>query len=113
MSLSARGAAENESIFLDANERVAERLGELTLEDNRSPFLCECEDLRCRQMLRLSREEYEAVRSWPNRFLVTPGHPVTNARVVRDGENYQVIEKTGEAGAIAIDLDPRSDERER
>jgi hypothetical protein len=39
MGLSAERAAQNESIFHDANERVEERLGELTLEDGRSPFL--------------------------------------------------------------------------
>lgn len=111
--MSARRAAENESIFRDANERVEERLGELTVEDGRSPFLCECEDLRCRQMLRLSREEYEAVRARPNRFVVTPGHLVTHAQIVSDGDRYRVVEKTGEAGAVAADLDPRSGDRER
>jgi hypothetical protein len=111
MALSARRAAENESIFRDANERVEERLGELTLEDGRSPFLCECEDLHCRQMLRLSREEYEAVRSRPNRFVVAPGHPITNSMIVSEGERYHVVDKTGEAGAVAADLDPRSGKR--
>jgi hypothetical protein len=111
MNLSARRAAENESIFRDANERVEQRLGELTLEQGRSPFLCECEDLHCRQMLRLSREEYEAVRSRPNRFVLAPGHLFTDARVVSAGERYQVVEKTGEAGQVAVELDPRSGRR--
>ena len=75
MGLSAERAAENESIFRNANERVEEQLGELTLEEGRSPFLCECEDVRCRTMLRLTREEYEHVRSEPNRFVLAPGHP--------------------------------------
>jgi len=108
MGLSAERAAQNESIFRDANERVEERLGELTLEDGRSPFLCECEDLRCREMVRLTREEYEDVRSRPNRFLVAPGHGFTHARVVDDRGGFLVIEKTGRAGEVAQDLDPRA-----
>lgn len=108
MGLSARRAAENESIFRDANERVEERLGELTLEEGRSPFLCECENLRCREMVRLTREEYESVRSRPNRFVVARGHPYTEASVVDETEQFQVIEKTGRAGEVAEELDPRS-----
>jgi hypothetical protein len=111
VSLSAQRAAENESIFRDANERIEERLGELTLEEGRSPFLCECEDLRCREMLRLTRDEYETVRARPDRFVVAPGHAVTNVRLVSETGRFQVIEKTGEAGEIAADLDPRSSER--
>jgi hypothetical protein len=107
MGLSAERAAENESIFRDANERVEQQLGELTLEEGRSPFLCECEEIGCRAMIRLTREEYEGVRSRPNRFVVVPGHPFTEAQVVEEGDRFLVIEKVGEAGAIAADLDPR------
>lgn len=111
MGLSAERAAQNESIFRDANERVEERLGELTLEEGRSPFLCECEDIRCRAMLRLTREEYEQVRSRPNRFMIAPGHPYTDAHVVAEDTRFLVIEKAGRAGAVAKELDPRADER--
>lgn len=108
MGLSAERAAENESIFRDANERIEEQLGELTLENGRSPFLCECEDIRCRTMIRLTREEYEQVRSRPNRFVVARGHPFTDAEVVvEQDDRFLVIEKAGEAGAVAEDLDPR------
>ena len=95
----------------DANERVEQRLGELTLEEGRSPFLCECEDLRCREMVRLTREEYESVRSQPSRFVIKPGHPFEAAHVIGNGDGYQVIEKIGRAGEVAAELDPRSDER--
>lgn len=110
VSLSAERAARNESIFRDANERVEQRLGELTLEEGRSPFLCECEDLRCREMVRLTREEYESVRSQPNRFVIKHGHPFEEAQLVGNGDGYQVIEKLGRAGEVAAELDPRSSE---
>jgi hypothetical protein len=108
MSLTARRAAENEALFRRANEQIEERLGELTLEGGRSPFLCECEDTTCRDVLRLTREEYEAVREHPRRFIVAFGHPLTHARIVERRDEYLVVEKTGEAGEVAEDLDPRS-----
>ncbi|HEU5476281.1 MAG TPA: hypothetical protein VFU64_00435 [Gaiellaceae bacterium] len=108
MGLSAERAAENESIFRDANERVEGRLGELTLEEGRSPFLCECEDLHCREMVRLTLGEYESVRSQPNHFVVADGHPFTNGRVIRETKRFQVVEKMGRAGEVAEELDPRS-----
>jgi hypothetical protein len=111
MGLSAQRAAENEAIFRDANEQIEERLGELTLEEGRSPPLCECENLRCGEMLRLTREEYESIRSQPNRFVVARDHPVADARVIAQNDRYQVIEKTGHAGQVAEDLDPRSSGR--
>ena len=111
MGLSAERAAENESIFRAANERVERQLDELTLEDGRSPFLCECEDLRCREIVRLTREEYESVRAEPNRFVIAAGHHFTHARVISDGNGHQVIEKTGAAGQVAENLDPRSNEQ--
>lgn len=109
--LSGERAAENESIFRDANERVEERLGELTLDRGRSPFLCECEDLHCREMVRLTREEYESVRSRPNRFVLVCGHSFTEAHVLSEADRFQVVEKTGRAGDVAAELDPRSGER--
>jgi hypothetical protein len=39
--------------------------------------------------------------------VVVPGHPFTEAQVVEEGDRFLVIEKVGEAGAIAADLDPR------
>jgi len=108
VSRSEERAAENESVFRDANERIEERLGELTVEDGRSPFLCECEDTACREVLRLTVEEYEAVRADPRRFIVAPGHPTTHAEIVERHDGFLVIEKLGEAGETAEELDPRS-----
>ena len=95
-------------MFRDANECIEARLGELSLEDDRSPFLCECEDPGCRQVLRLTIDEYEAVRAHPRRFIVAPDHPTGHARVVERHEGFVIIEKLGEAGETAEELDPRS-----
>jgi hypothetical protein len=104
---SERRAAENEAIFRDANEKVERRLGELTLVGGRAPFLCECEDMGCREMLRLEPAEYEAVRAHPRHFVMAPDHPFAHGRIVERTDRFVVVEKIGEAGEIAEQLDPR------
>lgn len=105
--LSTERAARNEAVFRDANERIEERVDELSLVGGRTPFLCECDDPACVRPLRLTIAEYEAVREYPRRFIVAPGHWGGEAMVVREHDAYQVIEKRGEEGSIAGALDPR------
>jgi len=106
--LSAERAARNESVFRNANERLEQRLDELSLLDGRSPFLCECEDAGCAEALWLTPAEYEAVRAEPRRFIVAFGHPVTASRLIDHRDGFDVVEKEGRTGEIAADLDPRS-----
>jgi hypothetical protein len=101
-------AARNESIFRGANEHMEDRLDELSSEGGRSPFICECEDPACTQLIRLTREEYEAVRAHPRRFVIARGHSVQEAEIIVEADGHEVVEKYGEAGEIAERLDPRS-----
>src|SRR4051794_17851320 len=39
-------------------------------------FVCECARLGCNELIRLSRAEYERVRSNAQRFAIVPGHDV-------------------------------------
>ena len=58
----------------------------------------------------MTQLEYEEVRRRPNHFFVKPGHVLPGVeRVVNqaNGNRYQVVEKFGEAGKVAIRLDPR------
>jgi hypothetical protein len=107
--LSAERAARNEAVFRRANERIEQRLDDLSLADGRSPFLCECDDPLCTHPVRLTAAEYEAVRAHPTRFLVVSGHQAAHADTVGRHDQYDVIEKHGTAGDIAAALDPRSD----
>jgi hypothetical protein len=107
----AERAARNESAFREANERIERRLEDLSLEHGSSTFLCECEDDACTEVLRLTLAEYERVREHPRRFAVAPGHERGPVDVVERHERYVVVEKEGEAGEIAAELDPRRDER--
>src|SRR3954466_13817327 len=100
--LSAERAARNESVFRDANERIEQRLEELSLADGRSPFLCECENPLCTQPVRLTAEEYEAVRAHPYRFIVATDHTIEDADVISRSDEFQGIQgRGGEAGGAA------------
>jgi hypothetical protein len=108
VSRSVERAAENEATFRDANEQLEARAAELGMDDRRTPYLCECEDERCMKVIRLRREEYEAVRAHPTRFVVIPGHQEGDERVVLEADGVTVIEKDGVEGDLVAMRDPRS-----
>ena len=98
----------NESLFRDANEGIERGLwpGD---EDRPVPFRCECAAVSCSETVRLTPGEYEAVRANPRRFVVAAGHEVLRAEFVAERhDDHLVVEKVGEAAAVAEDLDPRS-----
>jgi hypothetical protein len=105
---SAARAAENESTFRDLNETLEKRAEELELGDTRTPYLCECDDERCTQVVLLSRDEYEQVRANPRTFVLVAGHQSPDDRVVREEPEHVVIEKTGEKAALVEERDPRA-----
>ena len=102
--------AENEATFRGANEEISEAAAELEFRDP-IPFLCECGDGRCRQILELPRAQYESVRAEPTHFFVVPGHESVAGRagrVVNRHSDHVVVEKTGVAGEVAAKLDQRA-----
>jgi hypothetical protein len=101
-------AAKNEATFRRANEILEDKAGDLGLSDERTPYLCECEDERCTAVIQLTREEYEAVRAHPKRFVMAPGHQKADARVLQEEPGFTVIEKHGEEGDLVAEEDPRS-----
>jgi hypothetical protein len=101
-------AAINEATFRRANESLEKKAGELGLSEERTPYLCECEDERCTAVIRLTREEYEAVRAHPKRFVMAPGHQEAGERVLQEEPGFTVIEKRGEEGDLVAEEDPRS-----
>ena len=101
--------AANEATFREANERIEERARELEFEQP-VPFLCECGEPSCQAIVRLSLDQYEAVRSSGVRFFILPEHEATAAAagsIVERHETYLVVEKTGRAGEVAERRDPR------
>jgi hypothetical protein len=109
VDLSAERVARNDSVFRDANEAIAESAAEHDLTD-RVPFICECAEPTCTELVQLSLVEYEMVRADSRRFLNAPGHEVAgggHVAVVERRDGYVVVEKVGEAGKIAEELDAR------
>jgi hypothetical protein len=102
--------ARNDATFRDANERIDEVAKSLDdYRDTLLPFLCECADLRCTEIVRLTGEEYEEVRREPTWFLTVPGHEEGEAtRVVDENDRYAVVEKLGAAAEVAAKLDRRT-----
>lgn len=90
--------ADNEASFRDINERLEDGLRQVRHPPELLQFICECGDRSCEGALRLTFEEYEAVRRDSRRFAVVPGHVFTDTeRVVAGNDRYEVVEKTGPA----------------
>jgi hypothetical protein len=97
----------NESVFRNANERIDQSARQLAVGDP-VPFICECGEESCRELIHLSTEEYERIRSHPARFLVLRGHETPeDEEVVDGGARHVIVEKTGPAEGLAARADPR------
>lgn len=101
--------ARNQALFRDVNERIEEitdRDGYPRLEPR--DFLCECANTECKATISLTRDEYEEIRRIPTRFPIARGHDDAEIeRVVEETDRYVVVEKFGEGGVLAVELDPR------
>jgi hypothetical protein len=113
----ARELAVNESHSRTANERLRRAALSHRFEaDQRLPFVCECADQGCREIVMLSLEDYERVRAQPCWFLLVAGHEDAEAaheRIVEAENGYAIVEKLGAAGVLADRLDPRRTSRPR
>lgn len=97
--------AKNQSLFREVNERIEE----LRASNDKIEFVCECDKLGCEEMVSLTLNEYEELRQVSTHFVVRPGHRADEIeQVVRRCDGYEVVEKVGAAGAVAVELDSRS-----
>ena len=101
--------ARNDALFREANEGIQQAATTYDVLEQ-IPFICECTDESCRELLVLSMGEYEEVRRNPRHFLNVPGHVRAAqgaAEVVDERGRYTIVEKTGYAGDLVERLDPR------
>ena len=90
----------NEAAFRRVNEAL--QAGQT---DDLAPLdlICECGRLGCTEHIQVPGAMYTAVRANARRFMIVPGHEVPEAeRVVETFEGYVIVEKTGEAGEVAV-----------
>ncbi len=100
--------ARNQAMFREANQRIVAAAAEIGLSTPTVPFICECADPSCTQVLAVDLGDYEAIRRNARRFLHAPGHDDGLGEVVELHDGFVVVEKTGRAGAIAEETDARS-----
>ncbi len=97
--------ARNEALFREVNERIRD----VTTEDGSLTCLCECGDDDCVETIRLTGEEYEAVRTEAEQFVVLPGHVEPDVeRVAGSHDGYVVIRKHEDEAGIARATHPRA-----
>jgi hypothetical protein len=103
--------AKNEVLFREVNERVQEL--ERERQDDADPglrweFLCECGRATCAEPIRMTRAEYEQIRSNAVHFAVLPGHERPEVeRIHHRTDRFFVIEKLPEEQDVARATDPR------
>ena len=104
----ARGAR-TQSLFRVVNEQIEELSGADALRSSEMwEFACECSNEECTGTISLTVEEYEAIRRIPTHFAVTWGHnDPESERIVDETDRYIVVEKFGDGGMVAAELDPR------
>jgi hypothetical protein len=97
--------AMNEATFRRVNEGMEAGQDDSGLMS----FVCECGRLHCTDIIRLSRREYEHVRSNPRRFAIVDGHEIPEAEeIVARNERYLTVEKNeGSEAELVENTDPR------
>ncbi len=103
---SAERIARNDAIFRKANEEIREAAERLEVEN--VPFICECADPSCREILLLTLEEYREIRTNARHFINAPGHEAAAqgwGEVVGVSDGYVTEEKLSVAGEIAEQLE--------
>jgi hypothetical protein len=111
IGLAAPREVDQQCVVRDANE-VVERLN--AARDNaaeRQALRCECGDLSCQARVTVTHDEYEAVRDYGSRFVVTVNHEnPENASVLSENSRFAVIDVVGgEARYRVLARNPRHD----
>jgi hypothetical protein len=99
-------AARNQDLFRQVNDRVKEVNEDFEVTEGE--WVCECADTACVERISLTMDEYVALRGTPTRFAVAPteSHVFFEVEnVVEQTERFWVVEKIGQAGKIAANVD--------
>ena len=87
----------NQARFRYSNERLRRTAAHIRFEpSDRVPFVCECPDRDCFEVLMLSLEEYDRLRTHPSWFLFAAGHEDDESaqeRIVEVERAYAIVEK--------------------
>jgi hypothetical protein len=97
-----RRIGENEALWRQINEIAPPVPGVM------NPVFCECGRNGCDAKVSVTADEYEDVRRESTTFIVFPGHELPETEVVvKANDRFVVVEKQGDAAAVAERMDPR------
>jgi hypothetical protein len=100
--------ARNESRFREINEQLEADLRRLPGDPEMVSFVCECGNRACADLVQMTFEEYEGVRSDSQTFVVVPGHEMPEVEEVTErGERFHVVAKVERTQRIVETTDPR------
>jgi hypothetical protein len=89
-----RRIVKNEQAFRDYNDRRVAFEEQTADADELVPFVCECGDPACIEVLDVTVDGFMDAHSAPNRFTVKPGHVIGQVeRVAEQHDGYWVVEK--------------------
>jgi hypothetical protein len=101
-----------------SNETLSREMNEWTEEDTDSSMgldrpidtcVCECSDARCTEPIRLTRAEYEDVRSVAIRFAIAPPREPEIDLLVGENDRFATVDKFfGFGQRLARATNPRS-----
>jgi hypothetical protein len=100
--------ARNNSTFRVANQRIQSSVIEHDLDPREPiPFICECSDTRCTEIIRVTLEEYAHVRTNGRWFAHAVGHEEAveaAVRAIERNRRFVLVEKIEHAGEVAESL---------
>jgi hypothetical protein len=101
--------AKNEATSRRINEGI-EMAFESEPPDAFTFIICECGLEKCDQLLRITRAEYERVRSDPRQFAIYRGHLFSDVEeVVFESDRFMIVAKReGTPAEVAVQEDPRT-----
>ena len=95
-------AARNQATFREVNEQLENLASTFQFVSEKSVFICECADMTCAEQVEMTLAEYEGMRAHPNRFVVLPGHEVSDVEeIVFRSEGFLLVSKTGVGEQVA------------
>ena len=101
--------AKNEATSRVINEGI-EAAFESDPQDTFTIIICECGLEQCDRTIRITKDEYERVRSDPRQFVIFRDHLIPDMEdVLIEGDRFLVVAKReGTPAEVAIQEDPRS-----
>ena len=103
----------NQLLFRAFNEQLHLRRVSRESGHGEIEIVCECEHHTCTRRLSLTLDDYDAIRGFPTRFVMVPGHSTADdERIVERRAGFLVVEKTGRSARVAARLDPRRHQSE-